>query len=180
MNARRDETLGMALGFVGVAIFAATLPMTRLAVGSLSPQFLTAARAAIAGVAAIPVLAAGGRAPPWRDFPILALAAVCLAAGFPGFTALAMRTLPSAHAGVVVGALPLATVVAAALIERERPSAGFWVCGLLGALIVGIFALRRGGGAPQSGDALCCSQSAPRRSATCFPRVCRGACRRGT
>jgi hypothetical protein len=34
------ENLGMALGLVGVTIFAATLPMTRLGVPSLGPQFL--------------------------------------------------------------------------------------------------------------------------------------------
>ncbi len=118
----------MALGFVGVAVFAATLPATRLAVASLSPEFLTAARAAIAGLIAIPVLAVGGRAPPWRDFPKLGLCALCLAAGFPGFTGFAMRALPAAHAGVVVGALPLATAAAAALIDRERPSPAFWAC----------------------------------------------------
>ena len=45
----RNETLGMALGLVGVAIFSASLPATRLALTSLYPDFLIAARAAIAG-----------------------------------------------------------------------------------------------------------------------------------
>ena len=79
---RRDDTLGLLLGFLGVAIFAATLPLTRMAVGSLSPQFLTAGRAAIAGVLAIPVLAIGGRAPPWGDLAPLALAALTLVVGW--------------------------------------------------------------------------------------------------
>jgi drug/metabolite transporter (DMT)-like permease len=151
---RRAETLGMALGFVGVAVFAATLPATRLAVTSLSPEFLTAARAAIAGLIAIPVLAAGGRAPPWRDFPKLGLSALCLAAGFPGFTGFAMRSLPAAHAGVVVAVLPLATAVVAALIDRERPSPALWASAILGAALVVGFALRRGGGVLEGGDAL--------------------------
>ena len=45
---------GLLLGFVGVVIFAMTFPMTRLAVGDasapqMSPAFVTAARAALAG-----------------------------------------------------------------------------------------------------------------------------------
>lgn len=154
MTPRREETVGLLLGLLGVAIFAATLPMTRLAVASLSPQFLTAARAAIAGVLAIPVLALGGRAPPWRDFPLLILSALCLVVGFPALTGFAMRALPAAHAGVVVGALPLATAAAAALIDRERPSPAFWACALLGALLVVGFAVHRGGGPLQGDDAL--------------------------
>jgi len=154
MTPRREETVGLLLGFLGVAIFAATLPTTRAAVASLGPQFLTAARAAIAGLLAIPVLAAGGRAPPWRDFPLLILCALCLAAGFPGFSSFAMRALPAAHAGVVVGALPLATAVAAALIDRERPSAAFWASAILGALLVVGFALHHGGASLQGDDAL--------------------------
>ena len=54
---RRRETLGLALGLLGVVIFAMTLPMTRLAVGpasdpQLPPFFVTAGRAACAGLLA--------------------------------------------------------------------------------------------------------------------------------
>jgi drug/metabolite transporter (DMT)-like permease len=151
---RAPETLGMALGLIGVAIFAATLPLTRLALSSFGPGFLTAARAAIAGLIAIPVLVAGGRPIPWSDAGTIALAALLLAAGFPGFTSLAMRGLPAAHAGVIVGALPLATVVASALIEGERPSAAFWAVAVAGAAVVVGFALHHGGESLRGGDAL--------------------------
>ena len=51
----RNEALGLWLGLVGVTLFAATLPMTKLATGSaaapyLSPVFVTFGRAAVAGV----------------------------------------------------------------------------------------------------------------------------------
>ena len=36
------------------------------------------------------------------------------------------------HAAVITGVLPLATALAAALAFRQRPSAGFWVCAVLG------------------------------------------------
>ena len=151
---QRRENLGMLLGLAGVAIFAATLPMTRLGVPSLGPQFLTCARAAIAGALGLAFLAARTRAIPWRQLPRLALAALCLVAGFPGFTSLAMQTLPAAHAGVFTGLLQLATVVVAVLMGGERPSPGFWACAVLGAALVGGFALHHGGAALQTGDAL--------------------------
>ena len=52
---------GLLLCFVGVVIFAMTFPMTRLAVGDasapqMSPAFVTAARAALALLFAVPVL----------------------------------------------------------------------------------------------------------------------------
>ncbi len=46
-----DKTnLGWINGFIGVAIFAGSLPATRVAVMGFSPEFLTTARAAIAGI----------------------------------------------------------------------------------------------------------------------------------
>ena len=148
------ENFGLALGFVGVAIFAATLPLTRLAVPALGPQFLTAARALIAGLLAIPFLAYGGRSIPYPQIPRLALAALCLVLGFPLFSGLAMRSLPGAHAGVIVGVLPLATAAAAAFISGERPSLAFWACAGFGAALVTGFALHHGGAQLQAGDAL--------------------------
>jgi drug/metabolite transporter (DMT)-like permease len=151
---REQENLGLSLGFLGVVIFAATLPLTRLAVPSLGPEFLTAARALIAGLIAAGVLIAARRPLPRKQLPRLGIAALCLAAGFPGFSSFAMRSLPAAHGGVIIGVLPLATVVAAALVARERPSLSFWACAMFGALLVGGFALRQGDGAPQWGDGL--------------------------
>src|SRR6202165_4974616 len=49
----RRENLGLPLAFVGVVLFGGTLPATRLAVESLDPWFVTFARAAIAGPAAL-------------------------------------------------------------------------------------------------------------------------------
>ena len=144
----------MTLGFVAVVVFAGSLPATRLAVASLDPGFVTMARAAIAGLIAVIYLAVRRRRPPWREAPRLALCALCLVAGFPGFSALALRSLPSAHAGVVIGAMPLATAAFAAWVDRDRPSLAFWICAGFGAALVVGFALSRGGGSLQPGDAL--------------------------
>jgi len=44
------QTLGMGLGFIGISIFGATLPATRLAVAGLDPFFITTGRAAASGL----------------------------------------------------------------------------------------------------------------------------------
>ena len=148
------ETFGFLLGLAGMALFAGTLPATRVAVASLDPLFLSAARAAIAGCAGLAMLLVTRRRLPrgatWREFAITGL---CTIIGFPVLMALAMVTVPASHGGVVLGILPLATAAAAALIAHERPSLGFWLASAAGAGIVIAFVLRRGGGAGlQAGD----------------------------
>jgi drug/metabolite transporter (DMT)-like permease len=139
------NALGIALGILGVLLFGGTLPATRLTVVAIDPVFLTSARAAIAGIAGITVLIVLQRPIPpislWRE---LLLAGLCTIVGFPLFTALAMVSVPAAHGGVVLGILPLATAAAATLVTRERPVAGFWLVGLVGALIVIAFVLSEG------------------------------------
>ena len=50
------EKLGLLLGFAGVVLFGGTLPATRIAVAALDPWFVTSARAALAGAAALTLL----------------------------------------------------------------------------------------------------------------------------
>lgn len=150
--------LGYGLGFIGVVIFGATLPVTRLAVESLDPWFLTAARAAIAGGLGAVGLFALRRPLPRRDIASLVKIALLVVLGFPALMAVAMQTVPAAHGGVVLGILPLATAVAAVVVAGERPSPAFWVWGALGAAIVIVFALPdtmvNGGAALEAGDLL--------------------------
>ena len=149
---------GMALGLLGVVMFAMTLPMTRLAVGAraapqLDPAFVTVGRAAGAGLLSAAWLAWHRIAPPARShWPALALSALGTVLGFPLFLALALREVDAMHAAVVTGVLPLGTAVAAALSFRQRPSLGFWLCALAGCALVLAFAAWRGGGALSAGD----------------------------
>jgi drug/metabolite transporter (DMT)-like permease len=134
--------LGIGLAIFGVFLFAGTLPATRLTIVAIDPLFLTAARAAIAGIAGITILLVLRRPIPpiplWRE---ILLAGLCTIVGFPLFTALAMVSVPAAHGGIVLGILPLATTAAAMLVARERPAAGFWLVSLLGSVIVIVFVL---------------------------------------
>ncbi|WP_229259007.1 DMT family transporter [Duganella flavida] len=154
-----DETNGMLLGLIGVAIFSLTLPFTRLAVGAgtsadgLSPMFVALGRALAAAVLA------GGwlywkRAPlpPRSALPALAMVAIGCVIGFPWLTSVAMRSLPAAHGAVLVGVLPLATAMFAALLGGEKPSKGFWIMAILGSVLVAGFALRQSGGTLHAAD----------------------------
>jgi len=138
------DTLGFALGLAGMALFAGTLPATRLAVGSIHPLFLSAARAAIAGCAGVIVLMATRRHLPSRALRgQLVLTGVCTIIGFPVFMALAMASVPAAHGGIVLGIVPLATAGASAIIGHERPSLGFWLASAAGAGVVLLFVMTR-------------------------------------
>ncbi|KLK91091.1 hypothetical protein AA309_21785 [Microvirga vignae] len=147
------ETLGLLLGFVGVCIFAGTLPFTHIAVEDLSPLFVTTGRAALAGLFALVTLLVLRK--PWptpRLALTMALVALCLVGGFPVFTALAMKTVPASHGGVVLGILPLATSAISVLIAGERPSPAFWLSASAGAGLVIGFTLHEGGGSLGQGD----------------------------
>src|SRR5450830_2069097 len=122
------KNLGLLLGFIGMCLFAGTLPATRLAVSGFDPWFLTVARASLAGSAGLIVLLVLRRRVPPRSLWLeMFVAALCTVVGFPLFAALAMMTVPAAHGGVVLGILPLATAAAAAIFAHERPSLGFWL-----------------------------------------------------
>jgi drug/metabolite transporter (DMT)-like permease len=148
-----SDALGLLLGFVGMCIFAGTLPFTHIAVEHLSPLFVTAGRAALAGLLALAIVLVLRR--PWparRQVGALALVALCLVGGFPGFIALAMQSVPASHGGVVLGILPLATSVISTLIAGERPSPAFWLAALAGGALVIGFTLHEGGGSLGQGD----------------------------
>ena len=157
---RRNETLGLWFGLLGVVIFAMTLPMTRLAVGpasdpQLPPLFVTAGRAALAGLLSIGyLLVTRAPRPHAAQLPALALCALGTVLGFPLFLSLALRQVDAMHAAVVTGVLPLATAVAAALYFRQRPSNGFWACAVLGCALVLAFAAHQGSGALSAADGL--------------------------
>ncbi len=146
-----NASRGLWFGFVGIVIFALTLPFTRMATGTpeaplMSGLFIAFGRAAVAGLLSA-VLLLAMRAPwptraQWKPLVITALGVVF---GFPLFTSIALRHVEAVHASVIVGVLPLATAVVGALLHRQRPSFGFWVFAALGSVLVVAFAMLRSG-----------------------------------
>ena len=157
---------GLWLGLLGVTLFAVTLPMTKLAVGTLAepqltPWFITFGRAAVAGLLSILYLTwqYSRRLEPdlpsktsnnqvWKlpsaaEWGLLAFTACGVVVGFPLFMSLALQYVPSTHGAVVTGLLPLTTAVIAALWFKQKPSTAFWLCAVLGTLLVlGFMVLR--------------------------------------
>ncbi|MDR7296929.1 drug/metabolite transporter (DMT)-like permease [Pelomonas aquatica] len=155
-----DAARGLLLGSAGVVMFALSIPMTRLAGGSvqapqLDPAFVAFGRAVVAGLLSLAYLiATGARRPRGGEWRLLAFTAGGVVFGWPLLSGLAVRHVDAVHAAVVSGVLPLATAVIAALVLRQRPSAGFWACALAGlALVVG-FAAWRGAGGLEIADGL--------------------------
>ena len=128
------------LGIIGVVVFGATLPITRLALEDFSPLFITFFRAGIAAFLAIVLLRV--LAKPLRhrsDFAIF-FAGLFVIFGFPGAMAFAMQTVPASHGGVVLGLLPITVAALARMFAGESPSPRFWVLSTIGGLMVAGFA----------------------------------------
>ena len=149
------ESLGLMLGFVGMAIFGGTLPATRMAVSQIDPIALTSLRTAIAGLCSLALLVVLRRPlPPRALWPQFAIAMLCVSILFPLLMSLGMQTVDASHGGVVLGILPIATALVAVTITHERPRPLFWIASIAGAALVIAFALRQGGGTLSAGDLL--------------------------
>lgn len=148
-------TSGWINGFLGVAIFAGSLPATRVAVIDFDPTFLTCARASIAALPGCALLLLRRQPRPRAaDVPSLALGALGVVVGFPLLTALALQQISSAHSIVFIGLLPLCTAIFAVLRGGERPQPLFWLFSVLGAACVAGYALSRNAEASLAGDGL--------------------------
>lgn len=135
-------TWGWINGFIAVVMFSGSLPATRLAVLGLDPLFVSAARAAAAGLLAAGVVLASRPLRPTRaEWRTLAWVALAIVAGFPICSALALRTITAAHSLVFIGLLPLATACFGTWLGGEHPSRVFWLFAVLGAAAVVGFAL---------------------------------------
>ena len=142
-----NETKGMLLGFIGVLMFSLTLPFTRIAVAELSPYFVTFGRSTLGGICALILFAfTRPKLPTKTQLIRLSVMALGVVYGFPLFVSIAMKTLPSAHGGIVLGVLPIATAVVGAIRFKERPSLAFWITAVIGSLLVITYASLNGGG----------------------------------
>ncbi len=140
-------------GAIGVAIFAGSLPATRVAVLGLDPFFLTGARAVVAALLATAWLLIGRVSRPQRsDLSSLALVGFGVVLGFPLLTALALQHITSAHSIVFLGLLPLCTAVFGVILAGERHKPVFWVFSILGSAMVVGYAARDGLDASWQGD----------------------------
>lgn len=149
------STQGWLSGFLGMTIFAGSLPATRVAVADFDPTFLTCLRASLAALLAV-LLLWGLRQPrpSKQQLPPLIFSALGVVVGFPLFTALALQHVTAAHSIVFIGMLPLCTAIFAVLRGGERPRWPFWAFSLLGASFVAGYAALGQSEVSLMGDAL--------------------------
>ncbi len=151
------QSSGLILGAIGVIIFSLTMPMTKIAMAGdlLSPSFVWAGRAVLAAFAGIGYLAiTRAPLPPRAAWWPLAGATAGIVFGWPLLNTLALQTVPSSHAAVVNGILPLSTAVIGATLNRESLSRRFWGCAIAGTLLVCGYAWLRAHGELHSADTL--------------------------
>ncbi len=124
-------------GLIAVTAFAATLPLTRIALEGFAPMPLTFGRLLGAAVPAFLLLNIV-KAPLPRRHQLGGLLLVALGGvfGFPLLTALALDGRAAAPAAVPLALMPLATAAWARLRAHERPSAMFWIGAAAGSGVV--------------------------------------------
>lgn len=153
MTSQSHSTRGWINGFIGVVIFSGSLPATKAAISGFTPDFLTVARATIAGLLAVIILITFRQKFPSKK----QLAALCIVTsgvviGFPLLTAFALEHITSAHSMVFLGLLPLSTAIFGVLRGGERPRKAFWFFSVLGSFFVVSFAYLQGGDTSLIGD----------------------------
>jgi drug/metabolite transporter (DMT)-like permease len=153
-----DETKGYILAFIGIVVFALTLPVTRWVVstdtaGSLSPIFVTVCRAAIAGLCGLGYLIwQGALAFPRKLNGPLLISALGTVFAFPYFLGMGLTAAPSVQAAVVTGFMPICTAVFASVYFRQKQTTKFWVCALVGLLLILAFSAYQGLGVLRLAD----------------------------
>jgi drug/metabolite transporter (DMT)-like permease len=146
---------GWGNGMLGVIIFSASLPATRVAVADFPPLFLTSVRAVIAAIIGATLLVLmRQKFPARRDLLPFAAMALGVVVGFPLFSAMALQHINAAHSLVFIGLLPLSTAIFGVMRGGERPRPLFWLFSVLGSATVAAFALSNDAEASLLGDSL--------------------------
>ena len=141
-----NESKGFIYGFVGILIFSLTPVATKIALGpsnnELSAEFITFGRSAVAGfLALLYLLFFKKKMPQKSDLINFSIIALCLTIGFPLSLSYGLIYSTSIHAGVILAFLPLATAIFASFYFKQRASIGFWLCALVGSIIIIIYIL---------------------------------------
>ena len=147
---------GLLLGLVAVALFGATLPITRWTLGAadaagqgtagpLSPMFITFSRVVLAAaLSAVFLLAVRASWPKRDEWWPLALASLGNAVLYPLALAIALQQQTAAHVAIITALLPLASAIASSLgRDAARGSPRFWACAVASTGLVVAFLVQR-------------------------------------
>jgi drug/metabolite transporter (DMT)-like permease len=132
--------------FIGIVIFSATLPVTKLALGTdntqLTPEFITFGRSAIAGLFSIIFLFINKKKiPDFKSFVQLSILAILLIFLFPLLISYGVKDNEAIHSGVILGSLPLFTSLSASIYFKQKESFLFWLFSFVGFFCIFIFSV---------------------------------------
>lgn len=140
-----DDQHALRDGLIAISAFAATLPLTRVALEGFPPLALTFGRLLGASIMAMLMLKlAGARSPRRHQIPGLLLVALGGVFGFPLLTAIALEGRNAAPAAIPLALMPLATAAWSRLRGHELPSPAFWFWAIAGSGLVLLFIWQRG------------------------------------
>ncbi|GAA0662768.1 DMT family transporter [Rheinheimera tangshanensis] len=144
---------GLWFGSLGMLMFSAGLPATRMAVLDMPPVFVGAGRALIAALLALILLLVTRQKLPsakqWYGLSLVALGSVF---AYPVLSALALQQVGASHGILVTSVMPLFTAFFGAYLTKQWPRIGFWLFALLGAACVALYALQHSTGPFQLAD----------------------------
>ena len=148
-NKLTNENKGFIFGFVGILIFSLTPPATKIALGpdnnALTPEFITFGRSALAGIMSLIYLFFFKKKKPTVKYIFnILIVALSLSIGFPLFLSLGLIHSTSTHAAVILTLMPLMTAVFASFYFKQKASLGFWICAIIGCIVVIIYTLIHG------------------------------------
>ena len=148
-NKLTNENKGFIFGFVGILIFSLTPPATKIALGpdnnALTPEFITFGRSALAGIMSLIYLFFFKKKKPSVKYIFnILIVALSLSVGFPLFLSLGLIHSTSTHAAVILTLMPLMTAVFASFYFKQKASLGFWICAVIGCIVVIIYTLIHG------------------------------------
>lgn len=140
-----DENKGLLLGLLGVALFALTLPLTKVLVAAIGIYEANFLRASLTGVIALGfLLISRAKLPRSRqEWRLLMPIIIAIGLGFPIGTAYAMQTIPPGQGGVVLGLTPLLTAIIGASISNQKLSNRFWIAALIGFIVITLYSLNK-------------------------------------
>lgn len=145
-ESRHDIRVGSFLAFIGIFLFALSVPMTKWALESFNPYFTATGRACIAGVIALAIVVI--RREKFVDKNLrrpLFFTALGAVFGWPILIALALERTTSAHVAVIAAVMPLTTAVMAVIRRRQHVPIQFWAAAILGTFGLITFSLVRAG-----------------------------------
>jgi drug/metabolite transporter (DMT)-like permease len=145
----RGAAAALAVALAVNIAWGATPVLTRIAVEDLEPLVVAVLRTVLAGLVAVPILAAMRTSLPvvTRARGLLLVSAVTGFVAFPVLFTIGQERTSATHAAIILAALPVFTGAYAALVSRRRPSRR-WLVGCSVALVgeAGVVAIRSGGG----------------------------------